>query len=140
MKRIGPILVLFALACGDSDVVGGGGSNAGPGGSSSGSGITVTHIEEGSGPSPTATDVVLVHYHGTFPDGRVFDSSVDRGQPAQFPLNRVIPCWTQGVQQMNVGGKAQLVCPPESAYGAQGAGPIPPNSTLHFDVELLGIQ
>ena len=75
-----------------------------------------------------------------FPDGEVFDSSVDRGEPARFPLNRVIPCWTEAVQQMEVGGKAQLVCPPESAYGAQGAGPIPPNSTLHFDVELLGIQ
>ena len=140
MKRIGPIVVLLALACGDAQVVGGSASDAGPGGTSSGPGITVTHIEEGSGPSPAATDVVLVHYHGTFPDGRVFDSSVDRGQPAQFPLNRVIPCWTEGVQQMNVGGKAQLVCPPESAYGAQGGGPIPPNATLHFDVELLGIQ
>jgi FKBP-type peptidyl-prolyl cis-trans isomerase FkpA len=84
---------------------------------------------------------VQVHYHGTFPDGRVFDSSVERGDPASFPLNRVIPCWTQGVQQMKVGGKAKLVCPPELAYGAAGAPPtIPPNATLVFEVELLAIQ
>ena len=96
---------------------------------------------EGSGPSPTATDVVRVHYHGTFPDGQVFDSSVERGEPARFPLNRVIACWTEGVQLMKVGGKAKLVCPPEIAYGARGAPPrIPPNATLHFEVELLAIE
>ena len=95
----------------------------------------------GTGPSPTARDTVLVHYHGTFADGGVFDSSVERGQPARFPLNRVIPCWTQGVQQMKVGGKAKLVCPPDLAYGAAGAPPtIPPNATLVFEVELLAIQ
>ncbi len=131
MHRLLLLVPIAALACGGSDIVG----ETAPS-----SGITVTHIEQGSGPSPTATDVVVVHYHGTFPNGEVFDSCVDRGEPARFPLNRVIPCWTEAVQQMNVGGKAELVCPPESAYGAQGGGPIPPNATLHFDVELLDIQ
>lgn len=103
-------------------------------------GLQIVHERVGTGPSPTATDVVKVHYHGTFTDGRVFDSSVDRGEPASFPLNRVIPCWTQGVQQMKVGGKAKLTCPPELAYGPSGAGPIPPNSTLIFEVELIAIE
>ncbi|MCP3982912.1 MAG: FKBP-type peptidyl-prolyl cis-trans isomerase [bacterium] len=97
-------------------------------------------LVEGDGRSPKATDTVQVHYHGTFPDGNVFDSSVDRGQPAVFPLNRVIPCWTQGVQTMKEGGKIRLTCPPHLAYGESGAGPIPPNATLIFEVELLGIQ
>ena len=79
-----------------------------------------------------------VHYRGTFPDGREFDSSYKRGQPAEFPLNRVIKCWTEGVQRMKVGGKAKLTCPPSIAYGERGAGgPIPPNATLQFEVELL---
>jgi len=104
-------------------------------------GLQITHLSEGSGPSPSATDVVKVHYHGTFSDGRVFDSSVQRGEPASFPLNRVIPCWTQGLQQMKVGGKAKLTCPPELAYGERGAPPtIPPNSTLTFEVELIAIE
>ena len=104
-------------------------------------GLQVEHLREGTGPSPKPTDVVKVHYHGTFSDGRVFDSSVQRGQPASFPLNRVIPCWTQGLQQMKVGGKARLTCPPELAYGERGAPPtIPPNATLTFEVELLGIE
>jgi FKBP-type peptidyl-prolyl cis-trans isomerase FkpA len=103
--------------------------------------LQVVHEREGTGRSPTATDTVKVHYHGTFTDGRVFDSSVQRGEPARFPLNRVIPCWTQGLQQMKVGGKAKLTCPPDLAYGASGAPPtIPPNSTLIFEVELLAIE
>jgi FKBP-type peptidyl-prolyl cis-trans isomerase FkpA len=103
--------------------------------------IQITSLVEGTGANPKATDVVVVHYHGTFDDGTVFDSSVQRGEPARFPLNRVIPCWTQGVQQIKVGGKAKLVCPPNTAYGAQGAPPrIPPNATLTFEVELLGIE
>ena len=96
---------------------------------------------EGSGAQPRATDVVSVHYHGTLEDGSVFDSSVDRGQPAAFPLNRVIPCWTEGVQLIKVGGKARLVCPAEIAYGARGSPPtIPPDATLVFEVELLEIK
>jgi FKBP-type peptidyl-prolyl cis-trans isomerase FkpA len=97
-------------------------------------------LKEGSGASPAATDVVKVHYRGTFPDGREFDSSYGRGQPAEFPLNRVIRCWTEGVQRMKVGAKARLVCPPGIAYGERGAGSvIPPNATLHFEIELLDI-
>lgn len=82
-----------------------------------------------------------VHYRGSFPDGREFDSSIARGKPAEFPLNRVIKCWTEGVQMMKVGGKAQLICPPAIAYGERGTpgGPIPPSATLHFEIELLGI-
>ena len=104
------------------------------------SGLRITHSVVGSGDSPTAASTVRVHYHGTFEDGRVFDSSVDRGSPATFPLSRVIPCWTEGVSLMKVGGKARLVCPPDIAYGARGAPPtIPPNATLAFDVELIEI-
>lgn len=105
------------------------------------SGLALRSLKEGTGPSPQATDTVRVHYRGTFPDGREFDSSHARGRPAEFPLNRVIRCWTEGVQQMKVGGKAALVCPPAIAYGERGTpgGPIPPNATLHFEVELLGI-
>lgn len=90
---------------------------------------------------PAPTDSVKVHYEGTFEDGRVFDSSYERKQPATFPLNRVIPCWTQGVQQIPVGGAATLNCPAATAYGERGAGggKIPPNTPLRFKVELLEI-
>ena len=105
------------------------------------SGLVYRSLQEGKGDSPKATDKVTVHYKGTFPDGREFDSSYKRGQPIDFPLNRVIACWTEGVQRMKVGGKAKLTCPPEIAYGARGAGnAVPPNATLIFEVELLGIQ
>jgi FKBP-type peptidyl-prolyl cis-trans isomerase FkpA len=104
------------------------------------SGLIYRSLKEGNGASPQASDVVRVHYRGTFPDGREFDSSHKRGQPAEFPLNRVIKCWTEGVQRMKVGGTARLICPPAIAYGERGAGAaVPPNATLHFDVELLGI-
>jgi FKBP-type peptidyl-prolyl cis-trans isomerase FkpA len=105
------------------------------------SGLVYKSLKDGAGPSPAVTDTVRVHYRGTFPDGKEFDSSHKRGQPAEFPLNRVIKCWTEGVQKMKVGGKAQLVCPPGIAYGERGTpgGPIPPNATLHFEIELLGI-
>ncbi|NJK42406.1 MAG: FKBP-type peptidyl-prolyl cis-trans isomerase [Aquincola sp.] len=103
------------------------------------SGLIYKSLKDGSGASPAATDVVRVHYKGMFPDGKEFDSSYKRGEPTQFPLNRVIKCWTEGVQKMKVGGKAQLICPPDIAYGARGGGPIPPNATLHFEIELLGI-
>jgi FKBP-type peptidyl-prolyl cis-trans isomerase FkpA len=105
------------------------------------SGLRMTSLVEGDGPSPSARDVVRVHYHGTFEDGSVFDSSIERGQPAVFPLDRVIPCWTEALQRMKVGGKARLVCPPEIAYGKRGAPPtIPPDATLQFEVELLAIR
>ncbi|MEQ1804566.1 MAG: FKBP-type peptidyl-prolyl cis-trans isomerase, partial [Burkholderiaceae bacterium] len=99
-------------------------------------------LKQGTGTSPRATDVVKVHYRGTFPDGKEFDSSLARGKPAEFPLNGVIKCWTEGVQRMKVGGKAKLTCPSAIAYGERGAGGglIPPNATLHFEVELLGIS
>jgi FKBP-type peptidyl-prolyl cis-trans isomerase FkpA len=98
-------------------------------------------VRDGTGASPTATDSVRVNYRGTLMDGTEFDSSYKRNEPATFPLNRVIPCWTQGVQRMKVGGKAELVCPPELAYGERGAGgAIPPNATLRFEIELLAIN
>jgi len=105
------------------------------------SGLVITTLTEGTGPSPKASDTVKVHYHGTLSNGKVFDSSVERGEPATFPLNGVIPCWTEGVQQMKVGGKSRLVCPANIAYGDRGAPPdIGPGATLFFDVELLGIE
>jgi FKBP-type peptidyl-prolyl cis-trans isomerase FkpA len=104
------------------------------------SGVVVTNLKPGTGPSPQATDKVKVHYHGTLTDGTVFDSSVQRGEPATFPLNGVIRCWTEGLQQMKVGGKARLVCPSDTAYGDRGAPPrIKPGATLVFEVELLDI-
>ncbi len=104
------------------------------------SGLIIIEITGGTGASPAATDTVTVHYHGTLQDGSVFDSSVERGVPASFPLNRVIPCWTEGVQLMKVGGKNRLVCPSDTAYGDQGRPGIPPGAVLIFEVELLGIQ
>ena len=109
------------------------------------SGLVFKLQKAGTGPSPAATDTVKVHYRGTFADGankgKEFDSSYSRGQPAEFPLNRVIKCWTEGVQLLKVGGSARLTCPAAIAYGERGAGGglIPPNATLQFDVELLGI-
>ncbi len=103
-------------------------------------GVIVTTIKAGTGPAPAATDKVKVHYTGTLIDGTVFDSSVQRGQPATFPLNGVIKCWTEGVATMKVGGKSKLVCPAEAAYGDRGAPPrIKPGATLVFEVELLEI-
>ena len=105
------------------------------------SGLVYLSLREGSGASPAVTDVVKVNYRGTLANGNEFDSSYKRNEPAQFPLNGVIPCWTEGVQRMKVGGKARLTCPPGIAYGARGAaGVIPPNATLQFEVELLEIS
>ncbi|CAD6556299.1 FKBP-type peptidyl-prolyl cis-trans isomerase [Paraburkholderia sp. CNPSo 3274] len=103
------------------------------------SGVVVEHIKQGTGPQPAATDVVRVNYRGTLANGTEFDSSDKHGGPATFPLNRVIPCWTQGVQKMKVGGKAKLTCPAATAYGDRAVGPIPPNSDLTFEIELIGI-
>ena len=104
------------------------------------SGLVYVSLREGRGASPTAADVVKVHYRGVLANGTEFDSSYKRNEPAQFPLGGVIPCWTEGVQRMKVGGKAKLVCPAAIAYGQRGAGGvIPPNATLQFEVELLEI-
>ena len=105
------------------------------------SGLVYQSLREGSGPSPAATDTVKVHYRGTLPNGREFDSSYARKEPAEFPLDRVIRCWTEGVQRMKPGGKARLTRPPSIAYGERGAGGvIPPNTTLQFEVELLEVR
>ena len=112
-----------------------------PGVTVTASGLQIEHLREGSGASPKATDKVRVHYTGRLIDGTVFDSSVERGTPLEFPLNRVIAGWTEGLQLMKVGGKAILTIPPELGYGAWGSGDaIPPQSTLVFEVELLGIK
>jgi FKBP-type peptidyl-prolyl cis-trans isomerase FkpA len=104
------------------------------------SGIVITILTEGSGASPMATDTVKVHYRGTLIDGKEFDSSYKRGQPTSFPLKGVIPCWTEGVQALKVGGKAKLQCPSQLAYGTRGIpGVIPPDATLMFEIELLEI-
>lgn len=105
------------------------------------SGLVYKSIKDGSGASPKASDTVKVNYRGTFPDGKEFDSSYKRNKAIEFPLSNVIPCWTEGVQRMKVGGKAKLTCPASIAYGSRGAGGvIPPNATLLFEVELLAIN
>ena len=113
-----------------------------PGAEVTASGIVYRSLVDGTGASPTALDRVRVHYRGTFPDGKEFDSSYARNEPADFPLNRVIKCWTTGVQRMKVGGKAKLTCPSSTAYGEKGAGDgeIPPNATLVFEVELIAVN
>ena len=106
------------------------------------SGLVYRSLKDGKGASPAATDTVKVHYRGTFPDGREFDSSYKRNAPASFPLNRVIKCWTEGLQRMKVGGTARLTCPAAIAYGDKGAGggEVPPGAVLRFEVELLAIN
>ena len=105
------------------------------------SGVIITHTVVGTGAMPSAMDQVKVHYRGTLMDGTEFDSSYKRNEPAVFPLSRVIPCWTQGMQKIKVGGKAKLTCPAATAYGERGAGAsVPPNATLNFEVELLAIE
>lgn len=105
------------------------------------SGLVFRPIVAGTGASPAATDTVRVHYRGSLTNGTEFDNSIKRGQPTEFPLSRVIPCWTEGLQRMKVGGKAQLVCPSAVAYGDQGRPPtIPGGATLVFEVELLEIK
>jgi FKBP-type peptidyl-prolyl cis-trans isomerase FkpA len=135
MKHVSPLLCasLLALAAVSAQA-------ASPASETLPSGVIVQTLTKGTGPSPKASDTVKVHYRGTLTNGTEFDSSYKRGQPISFPLNRVIPCWTEGVQKIQVGGKAKLTCPAAPAYGERGVpGTIPPNSTLNFDVELLGI-
>ena len=138
MARLGSLVVAASAAVLVLPSVAGAQASASPAVSP---GLTYKSVREGTGASPTAADSVRVHYRGTLMDGTEFDSSYKRGQPATFPLNRVIPCWTQGVQRMKVGGKGELVCPPGLAYGERGAGgTIPPNATLRFEIELLDIN
>jgi FKBP-type peptidyl-prolyl cis-trans isomerase FkpA len=112
-----------------------------PGATKLPSGVVYKTLTPGTGPSPAATDRVKVNYEGKLTNGTVFDSSYKRGQPAEFGLNQVIKCWTEGVSKMKVGEKARLVCPSDAAYGDQGHPPtIPGGATLVFDVELLGIN
>lgn len=104
-------------------------------------GVVVQHTKIGTGPNPAPTDTVTVNYRGTFDNGQEFDSSAKHGQAISFPLNGVIPCWTTGVQKLKVGGSAILTCPSQTAYGPRGVpGLVPPNATLHFEVELLAIK
>ena len=110
-----------------------------PGAIVTASGLVYRSLGDGKGASPRATSTVKVNYKGMFVDGRKFDASADHGGAISFPLNRVIPCWTEGVQKLKVGGKAKLTCPSAIAYGPAGAD-IPPNTTLVFEVELLGIN
>jgi FKBP-type peptidyl-prolyl cis-trans isomerase FkpA/FKBP-type peptidyl-prolyl cis-trans isomerase FklB len=110
-----------------------------PGAEKTGSGLVIVPIRAGSGASPSRSDRVTVNYEGKLVDGTVFDSSIARGQPATFGLTGVIPCWSEALQLMKVGGKSRVVCPPGLAYGERGAPKIRPQSTLDFEVELLEI-
>ncbi len=104
------------------------------------SGFIYIPVKEGKGNEPTLTDKVKVNYRGTFADGKEFDSSYKRGEPTEFPLDKVISCWKEGLQLMKPGGKARLICPPDTAYGEKGNAVIPPNATLLFDIELLDVK
>jgi FKBP-type peptidyl-prolyl cis-trans isomerase FkpA len=129
-----PLLVLLSIAMISCS------SPSGPADVKTASGLIYRELKAGTGASPTATDTVKVNYRGTLEDGTEFDSSYKRNEPLSFPLNQVIPCWTEGVQKMKVGGKSQLVCPPGIAYGAEGRPPvIPGGATLTFEIELLAI-
>jgi FKBP-type peptidyl-prolyl cis-trans isomerase FkpA len=110
-----------------------------PGATKAESGLIYRELTSGTGGSPQAADTVTVNYRGTFVNGNEFDSSYKRNQPAQFPLSGVIPCWTEGVQKMKVGGKSVLVCPSDLAYGDGGRSSIPGGATLIFEIELLSI-
>lgn len=103
------------------------------------SGLIFMELKPGTGPSPKPDDKIKAHYHGTLIDGTVFDSSVQRGQPLEFSLGGVIPCWQEGIPKMKVGGKAKLICPSDIAYGDRGSGKIPPGAALVFEVELIDI-
>ena len=115
---------------------------AAPGAVKMESGLIYSETKAGSGAHPKSTDTVKVHYHGTLRDDTVFDSSRQRGEPSTFRLNRVIPCWTEALQLMKVGGQANIVCPAEIAYGDRGfgAGAIKPGAVLRFEVELISIE
>ncbi len=135
MKTMKSVLALLAIAALASSALAAAPAETLP------SGVKVVHTVDGAGAQPKASDTVKVHYRGTLADGKEFDSSYQRGKPASFPLSRVVPCWTEGMQKIKVGGKATLTCPPATAYGERGAGGVvPPNATLTFEVELLAIE
>jgi len=141
--------MVVLVGCSSSSSTGGGAGDpkayldkaaAQPGAVRTASGLVYRELRTGLGRSPNASDTVIVNYRGTLVDGTEFDSSYKRNEPAQFPLNQVIPCWTEGVQKMKVGGKAELVCPASIAYGDRGSPPlIPAGATLIFEVELLQV-
>ena len=142
-RALATLPALVSIACAAAALAAVPAANAQPSGAASVASPSLVYksLREGTGASPTAADTVKVHYRGTLLDGTEFDSSYKRNEPASFPLGGVIKCWTQGVQRMKVGGKAELVCPPELAYGTRGAGSvIPPNATLRFEIELLAIN
>ncbi len=151
MRPFLPVLAVVLVGCSSSSSPGTGASAgdpkayldkaaAQPGAVRTPSGLVYRELRAGSGGSPSASDTVTVNYRGTLVDGTEFDSSYKRNEPAQFPLNQVIPCWTEGLQKMKVGGKAELVCPASIAYGEAGSPPtIPGGATLIFEVELLRI-
>ncbi len=107
---------------------------------STASGLIYEELQAGTGASPRSSDTVRVHYHGTLTDGSVFDSSVERGQPIDLSLQRVIACWQEGIPMMKEGGKSRLTCPAAIAYGQRAVGSIPAGSTLIFDVELIQVR
>lgn len=104
------------------------------------SGLVYVELELGTGAQPVATSGVTAHYKGTLRDGTVFDSSYQRGNPLKISLNQVIPCWTEGIAMMKVGGKSKLTCPSNIAYGERGSGSIPPGAALTFEVELIAVN
>ncbi len=104
------------------------------------SGLLYKIEKAGEGESPKATDTVKVHYKGTLPDGTVFDSSYDRGEPIEFQLNQLIPAWVEAIPMLKKGGKMEIVLPPQLGYGDRPAGKIPANSTLKFEIELLDFK
>ena len=137
MQAAGAALAEKQLAAGNDYLAK---NKAKPGVKETASGLQYEVLKPGLGVKPKSTDTVKVHYHGTLIDGTVFDSSVQRGEPVEFPLNRVIPGWTEGLQLMSVGDKWKLTIPPSLAYGPRANGKIPGNSVLVFEVELLGIK
>ena len=110
-----------------------------PGAITTDSGIVILELVAGSGDSPTAESTVKTHYHGTLRDGSVFDSSLERGEPLEFSLGKVIPCWREAIPTMKEGGKSKITCPSDLAYGERGSGAIPGGAALTFEVELLEI-
>lgn len=136
MRFLAPALIAIATIASPSSV-----HAASPVAETLASGVTIERYRDGEGAPPTLTDTVRVHYQGTLSNGRQFDSSYSRGNPAEFPVNGVIPCWTEVLQLMKPGAATRVTCPPQSAYGDKGIpGTIPPNSTLSFVIELLEVK